>query len=294
MTSVGTLLRSARQEQQREIVEIAEELCITPRYLRAIEEDDLDSLPGVFFYKSFVRQYAAFLGVESQRIQEAVDAASQTDPRAGSAAPLPHADVRIRENLRSWLIESIDLAHDALAPRSTSVRQPDPLVQDFNRYFSDRRIGMSVAGLAVVLLACSGFYAWWSRAPEPPVPISDALPTTPAPAAPLVESAAALPAGDLDGTVNHAELNLSATETTWLSITVDGKLIFSGILQPSQTKTITGIEGAKMKVGNAGGLEIRWKGKTIGPIGPRGQVRTVVFKTDDVEILRPVPESSEL
>src|SRR5436853_3715973 len=73
MTSVGTQLRSAREDQQRSLAEIAEDLCLTQRYLRAIEEDDLANLPGVFFYKSFVRQYASLLGVSKERVQQAVE-----------------------------------------------------------------------------------------------------------------------------------------------------------------------------------------------------------------------------
>ena len=40
MTSVGEVLRRERENQGRGIAEIAEELCIVQRYLRAIEEDD--------------------------------------------------------------------------------------------------------------------------------------------------------------------------------------------------------------------------------------------------------------
>ena len=36
---------------------------------------------------------------------------------------------------------------------------------------------------------------------------------------------------------------------------------------------------------NAGGLEIQWNGKTIGPVGPRGQVRVVVFTPENFQIL---------
>ena len=87
--------------------------------------------------------------------------------------------------------------------------------------------------------------------------------------------------------VNHVVLNLSATEKTWLSITSEGKNIFSGVLEPSQTKTLTAAEAASMKVGNAGGIEVRWNGKPIGPIGPRGQVRTVLFTPENFKILAP-------
>jgi cytoskeleton protein RodZ len=87
--------------------------------------------------------------------------------------------------------------------------------------------------------------------------------------------------------VNHVALNISATEKTWLSVTSAGKQIFSGILEASQSKTLTGLDAAKLRVGNAGGLEVKWNGKPIGPIGPRGQVRVVVLTPDNFQILAP-------
>src|SRR5579883_3499609 len=69
MNSVGAVLKTERERQGRDLAEIAGELCITQRYLRAIEQDDLKSLPGTFFYKSFVRQYAASLGVDESLLQ---------------------------------------------------------------------------------------------------------------------------------------------------------------------------------------------------------------------------------
>src|SRR5215467_13001743 len=96
MTSVGAILRSARENQGRAMSEIAEELCITQRYLRAIENDDLKSLPGVFFYKSFARQYAALVGVSEKQIQAGIDqlAAQAQEPAVpveALYAPQPRA-----------------------------------------------------------------------------------------------------------------------------------------------------------------------------------------------------------
>src|SRR5215216_102837 len=74
MTSAGKLLRKAREEQNRSLAEIAEELCITQRYLRAVENDDLDNLPGIFFYKSFAKQYAKLLGLPLATIEPLMQA----------------------------------------------------------------------------------------------------------------------------------------------------------------------------------------------------------------------------
>jgi len=283
MTSVGKILRQAREHQGREIAEIAEELCLTQGYLRAIEQDDLHLLPGTFFYKSFVRQYAALLGVDTKLIEtgmSAVVAALEPAPVIGQTPQPAEAPIRVL----------------------------DPIVRDTNRYyFLESGIGVSSAVLAGVLLVCSGFYAWWTRAPQVASPsqtagqpAAQAQPspptanvqthTTVATAVSATNSPGELPRLDVstdpDGT-NHIELHLSATEKTWLSITSEGKQIFSGFLEPSESKTVRSSDAARMKVGNAGGLEVQWNGKTIGPLGPRGTVRTVVFTPDNFQILDP-------
>ncbi|HEY4364182.1 MAG TPA: RodZ domain-containing protein [Bryobacteraceae bacterium] len=268
MISVGTILRSARESQGRSLAEIAEGLCVTQRYLRAIEKDDLKSLPGTFFYKSFVKQYAAMLGLPEALLQPGVDALT--------ALPEPA------------------IVPGQAPPRESegAVRDLDPLVKASNRYyFADPRLGVSLIALVGVLLACSGVYAWWSKPPKPSSSASQpAAPVKTISAgsgsAPIVEVTTA------DDDPSHVILNLSATEKTWISITSEGKQIFSGMLMPSQTKAVTGREAATMKVGNAGGIEVRLNGKNIGPLGGRGEVRTVLCTPDNCEIVQPpVPAS---
>ena len=274
MTSVGETLRRARESQGRAMGEIAEELCITQRYLQALESDDLSNLPGTFFYKSFVKQYAATLGVPVSKIQAGVDALT-----------------RVEEPV---LLNAEGLA---VAAEPAPVRVLDPLVEASNRYFSNRKVGLPMAALAAALLACSGFYSWWNqppklkaRAEQPPA----AAPAN-ASAQSVATSAVEVSASPDPSNVNHVVLNLSATERTWLSITnSEGKRIFSGMLEPSQTKTLTASDAAKMKVGNAGGIEVRLNGKEIGPIGGRGEVRTVLFTAPDkYEIVEPPAPPSD-
>jgi cytoskeletal protein RodZ len=266
MTSVGEILRRERQAQGREMPEIAEDLCITKRYLRAIEEDDIKSLPGTFFYKSFVKQYAALLGLDEVKLLAGVDALTASE----EPLPLPGAN-----------------------PKYSPLREVDPIVADSNRrYFSDRRVGLSVAALASVLLGCSGFYTWWNKASHPARQNSASV-------IPVASSNKPVPTVDVktetgpDG-VNHVVLNLSATETTWVSITSEGKNIFSGVLEPSETKTLRASNVAKMKTGNAGGIDVRWNGKSIGPIGGRGQVRDVLFTPEGFKILTPATPPTSL
>ena len=52
-----------------------------------------------------------------------------------------------------------------------------------------------------------------------------------------------------------------------------------------------GKEYAKMRVGNAAGIEVRLNGKLLGPLGHRGQVLVVVFTGDNFQIMSPAKES---
>jgi hypothetical protein len=81
------------------------------------------------------------------------------------------------------------------------------------------------------------------------------------------------------------QIDVSATEKTWLSIVSNGKRLFSGVLEPSESKTLQGKESARLLVGNAGGIEVYWNGRLIGPLGGRGQVRAIVFTRDNYRIL---------
>jgi hypothetical protein len=83
-------------------------------------------------------------------------------------------------------------------------------------------------------------------------------------------------------------LRIAAVERTWLSIDSDGRHVFSGLLEPAQTKLLEGRDSARLRTGNAGGLTIMFNGRALGTLGQRGQVRTVVFTSDDqYEIVQP-------
>ena len=87
----------------------------------------------------------------------------------------------------------------------------------------------------------------------------------------------------------EGRIEIAATEETWISVTPDGKEVFSGILEPAQVRTLGAHDTALIKIGNAGGLSVRLNGKPIGPIGPAGQVRTLIINKNGFQIVEPKP-----
>ncbi len=86
-------------------------------------------------------------------------------------------------------------------------------------------------------------------------------------------------------------VDLMAHEATWLSVSSDGKPVFSGVLQANETKSVGGKQFAKLRVGNAAGIDVRLNGKLLGPLGARGQVLIVLFTPDNFQIVSPPKES---
>jgi len=158
----------------------------------------------------------------------------------------------------------------------------------------------------LVIVACSGVYTWWQKSrripatPPPsvavePAPGKTAEPTEgrqqasapeakPEPAAQPVSSAMALE--NAAGTLHVA---LTAAEATWVRATANGKVVYSGILQPNETKSLDAADTVTLRIGNAGGVSISLNGKSIPAVGPKGQVRIVQLSPDgEVQVEPPV------
>jgi cytoskeleton protein RodZ len=70
MPDIGTTLREARMRARIDISEIETETKIRAKYLRALENEEWDLLPGPTYVKSFLRTYADALGLDGRLLIE--------------------------------------------------------------------------------------------------------------------------------------------------------------------------------------------------------------------------------
>lgn len=82
-TTVGQRLRQARLNKNLSLDELQQITKIQRRYLEAIENDQFDELPGTFYVRAFVRQYAQAVGEDGERLINVLDG------KATLAPPLP-------------------------------------------------------------------------------------------------------------------------------------------------------------------------------------------------------------
>lgn len=307
MTSIGESLRRERQRRNLELPMIAAELKISARFLEAMEQDEFAKLPGGVFTKSFLRQYASFLGLEAEELVTQVEQAVEPEPDISQFPDRHRPDV---PGIQLELGEDWQSVTERRAPLPSWLRAGVLLV--------------------VLMLICSGVYWWWQRprhqvvaheTPPPPATVPAAQPappvsrpaetppaaTTPSAAEPAaatpasaelspkpapVESAAATPpaatpaipvaAPNPNATVR---VGITADEAVWVRADVNGKYQFSGTLQPHESRNIDADGEVTLRLGNAGGATLTLNGKPVGAVGPKGQIRTVQFTSGGFQIV---------
>ena len=68
MKNIGLKLKDKREENGLSIEEVAEDLKMRPSQISSIEEGNTEDFKDVFYLKYFIRDYAKYLGLDSERI----------------------------------------------------------------------------------------------------------------------------------------------------------------------------------------------------------------------------------
>lgn len=68
MKNIGQKLKEKREENSLSIEEVAEDLKMRPSQITSIEEGRKEDFKDVFYLKYFIRDYAKYLGLDSDKI----------------------------------------------------------------------------------------------------------------------------------------------------------------------------------------------------------------------------------
>jgi cytoskeleton protein RodZ len=297
MTSIGETLRRERLRRGWNLEQVAAETKITVHLLEAIEADQFDRLPGGVFARNFVRQYARMLKLDEDEI---ITAFRQQFEEPAEAAASEHQP------------EPVASFH--LAP-----------LEDFRQRLGPGSSLSAFIWLVVVILACAGVYGLWQRArrtaaaaptvaavrkaepqsapPASAKPAESAAPATtkqdfrpaevsdtgaisvPPPPAPNPAATDEQPVA----TPGAVHVALTAAEPVWVSIKSDGTHIYSGTLDAQQSREFDAAHKMTLLIGNAGSLEVSLNGNPVGPIGPRGEIRTLVLTPEGAHVVPRTP-----
>src|SRR4051794_36636832 len=112
MADIGATLREARMRQRIDISEVESETKIRAKYLRALENEEWDLLPGPTYVKSFLRTYAEALGLDGKLLIEEYKLRHErlSDVEMQPIRPPGARDVRRRRRMgggRGWAVLAV-------------------------------------------------------------------------------------------------------------------------------------------------------------------------------------------
>ncbi len=246
--SVGARLRAAREARQVSLRQIAATTKISVGALEALEQTDLSRLPGGIFTRAFVRSYATEVGLDPE------------------------------ETMRDFTVE-VDEAQVSESALADAESQQHDLFQSQQR-MAGTALTLVLIGLPVALLL--GFLG--TRGSSTPddgtAPLSVAAVETPAPTAAVVETPVApprveppvrpVPAPPVPASNDSLALVLSPRDECWVSLTIDGDLVFSRVMRGGERASYEANEEIILNIGDAGAFGFvlnEQDGRTLGDSG---------------------------
>jgi cytoskeletal protein RodZ len=237
--SLGSELRKQREIRGVSLKEIADATKISKRYLESLEQDDFASLPAPVFTRGFVREYARYIGLNSEEMASRYSQIIGASPET-SSTPVTATASRKGEGL--------------------------PFI----------RIDRNFAVFALLLVVFSAVM-WWlgttrrseGRGPDPSPPTATVAPAV----APIVATEPVVSSTAPASSPDKLALDVKVIEDTWVILQIDGQPTLNQVLRSGETRKLEAENEIRFEVvGNAGGLELTLNGHPVPAMGPRGKV----------------------
>ena len=242
--SFGRALAAAREGRGLTQADVAAQLRLHVRQVKAIEEEDLAALPAGPFVRGYVRNYAKLVDLPAEPLLSLLNARSRpTEPLRAEGE-----------------------GAKAISPIQRMPREPIS--------------GRLVIGGAVVALVVFAAFGWWTmRAEQPkePVVLSESAPAAgPVPATAASSTAAEPPAETLPAaaaaeaaaaaapSVSDTVLRLSFRDRSWVEVRqADGAVLLSQNNGPGTVQTVDGVPPYTLVIGNASKVDLEFRGQSV-------------------------------
>jgi transcriptional regulator with XRE-family HTH domain len=228
--TLGSLLGEARKARGVTLEQAAAATRIRIRHLAALEDDRLAELPAPVYVRGYLRTYAGYLEVDADALVDVFEATY--DAGTGSLAITPLSSFTATPNVV------------LTAPVAGAI------------------------GLVLLLLAFAGYvYRELDSIRTPTAQPRAAATALPSPSASPTVVGAAAPTPT--PTPAPATVVVSATDTVWIDVQVDGKPQFADAGKILQAGTSLTFHGLKVKVSTGKGIAtlINLNGRDLGPMG---------------------------
>jgi cytoskeletal protein RodZ len=272
MEPIGDRLRRAREARKLSLRDVAGATKISVTALEAIERGDLTRVPGGIYGRSFVRTYAAQLGLPADDL---VRSFGEELARQQGEAAQQKARPRVTDADRDFL----ERQRRALRRLRLAVIATVLVVVAAAVWYGMTRYGAS-DDPAAPDAADSGTAPPPQLPPPPAAPPPSAGSPTQTAALPPPPPAAATPATsapEADGLV----IEVTVTGDCWINVRADGQVVLERVLQRGETQRFTAQQSIVLDVGDAGVMDWTINGRAARRIGGQGQHRRATITREN-------------
>jgi cytoskeleton protein RodZ len=270
----GELLRTAREEAGMSIDEVAQQLKLAPRQVKALEEGDYTHLPGRTFVRGFVRNYARLVRLDPEKVLGALPAgasaptleAPMLQQTAQTMGELPTNEYS-KSGWTRWVIPITLAAIVAAAAAYEWLRPPgesrttlgsDPVA-------SIERPAPTSAKPEAPGTSLQNPFAAGVPDPSPAAPpTASSAPASSASPASATAPPAAMPAAAADATLADQTLMLAFRDYSWTVVRDrNGRVLLSGMNRGGTAQTVSGTPPLEIVIGNAVDVSVRYKSQPV-------------------------------
>jgi len=282
----GESLKREREMRGVTLEEISSATRIAERFLRAIENDQWDQLPGGVFNRGFVRAMARYLGLDEENIVAEYTLAVGDRPSVPVWTGSPPV-VTPDQPWLAWGITAIILIA-LLAGSWIGVRH-------LLAWRASKHAAQTAASGAESTPAASHVAQHDSPASaasgtplhapaNAPENANDAAPDPVATAgAPTTAAEAAASAAPVTAVTDRFELKVEAAKKTRITVTADKDVVYKGTIKAGENQMFSAADHFQVSAKDAGALRLELNGKAIPPIGPSGHSGKVTLTRDSLK-----------
>jgi cytoskeleton protein RodZ len=272
--TIGTFGESLKRERELRGVtleEISAATRIATRFLKAIENEAWEQLPGGVFNRGFVRAVARYLGLDEENTVAEYTLAVGDRPSVPVWTGSPPV-VTPEQPWLAWIIVAVVV----LALLSGS-------------WFGARRL---LAWRAARRAAQAAAVTATSSSTDAPQPTTDAPANNLTPSPGARDATSVAPASATDSASASApilpatdlmELKIQAGKRTKVTIVADNDMVFDGTMKAGENHFFSAADHFQVSAKDAGVLHIELNGKTLAPLGPAGHAGKVTLTRDTLK-----------